>query len=756
MEDILKPLKGQSKLSCVLVEGPPGVGKSTFAWQLCQRWDDIPDLKKFSLVILLRFRDKRVQEAKDVADLFFHDDASLQQAVAKEVCSRNGEGVLLILDGFDELPASLRKRSFLVDIIKGSRIPGCTVVVTSRPSATADLFGSCRVDKHIEVLGFTQKEIEEYASTAFASEPQLVDDFHRYRKINPTIKSMMYIPLNTVIVADVFLTARGKPLSHTTTQLYVEMIIVFLIRYLKANGEDELAAKLPTRLEDLPSDIRSHLLKLGKMAFDGVVNEEVIFNELPTECEHFGLINASPELHISRPAMSYNFLHRSIQELFTAFHISQLSPSEQKEIFHQYKTDIRIFVLINDVRFKEVWIFLAGLTGFKGIGWEEVKSRSSTKELVSYMYEAQDVAACDAVLGEGEIFKVPSLFDCHAAGWCIAASECRLRLDFVFMESGAEACEAFASGVKSLKAVRGSVLALDCRQTHIEEEGVVHLMELPSSVWLKTSSLDVSHCKLNASAMGKVADFVRIYMDSLKELNIQYNAVGEGGLVKLFNTLSQHEWLERLTIGHNSMGYADMKALTQVIRPGSGRLKELAINDFSLLNQTMSPDCQKMLVETVLQYSSLDTLKICNVDVSSAYDSFALLADNPNLTSITVGDIGPALPSLLKGLEGNKSVKTLRFNNLKFSECAALVKRLSVNTCLEILEFSFWARSDDVERKRNHTACLDIISALQTNNTLKRLELRVHTMGTTSTATLFTQIEKDKMDSRVIIHERFF
>ena len=773
MEDILKPLKGQSKVSCVLVEGPPGVGKSTFAWQLCQRWDGIPELKKFSLVVLLRFREKRVQEAKDIADLFFHDDASLQKAVAKEVCSRNGEGVLLILDGFDELPASLRKRSFLVNIIEGSRIPGCTVVVTSRPSATADLFDSCRVDKHIEVLGFTQREIEEYASIAFASEPQLLDDFHRYRKINPAIKSMMYIPLNTVIVADVFLTARGKPLSHTTTQLYVEMIFVFLIRYLKANGEDELAAKLPTRLEDLPSDIRSHLLKLGKMAFDGVVNEEVIFNELPTECEHFGLINASPELYITRPATSYNFLHRSVQELFTAFHISQLPPNKQKEIFQQYKPhkedydeNFLFSGLPEDDRFREVWRFVAGLTGFKVIGWEEVKSRSSTKELVSYLYEAQDMAACDSVLGEREQdFTASSLSDCHAAGWCIAASECRLRLSFGSMGYGAEVCEAFASGVKSRKEVRGSVSRLHLSHTHIEEESVVHLMELPSSVWHKTSSLDVSYCELNACAMAKVADFVRIHMNSLKELKIEINEVGKGGFVKLFHTLSQHGFLKRLTIGRNLMGCADVKTLAHVIRPDSGRLKELTIDERILLHQTythMSPECQTLLVETLLQPSSLDTLLLYNVDVSSACDSFALLADNPNLTSITVGNIGPALPSLLKGLEGNKSVKTIQLDSLKSAECAATVKMLSVNTCLEALNIQYFSLLRktvfSVEKHREHhrKACLDIINALQTNNTLKRLELHVHTEWINSASALFTQTEKDKMDSRVILSEERF
>ena len=59
---------------------------------------------------------------------------------------------------------------------------------------------------------------------------------------------------------------------------------------------------------------------------------------------------------------------------------------------------------------------------------------------------------------------------------------------------------------------------VDLFRTRIEEEDVVHLIELPSSIWHKTSSLGVSFCELNASAMGKVADFVRIPMNSLKVL----------------------------------------------------------------------------------------------------------------------------------------------------------------------------------------------------------------------------------------------
>ena len=42
-QDLLTPSEGSDKpVRFALVEGPPGIGKSTFAWEACRRWEDIP------------------------------------------------------------------------------------------------------------------------------------------------------------------------------------------------------------------------------------------------------------------------------------------------------------------------------------------------------------------------------------------------------------------------------------------------------------------------------------------------------------------------------------------------------------------------------------------------------------------------------------------------------------------------------------------------------------------------------------------
>ncbi|KAL5489158.1 hypothetical protein EMCRGX_G018218 [Ephydatia muelleri] len=94
--------------SCIIMEGIPGVGKSTLAWQLGRHWGKKEILQHFQLVIVLRVRDERVQKAHTISELFYHPDPDIQQSVSKWMASTLGENVLLILDGYDELSSELQ------------------------------------------------------------------------------------------------------------------------------------------------------------------------------------------------------------------------------------------------------------------------------------------------------------------------------------------------------------------------------------------------------------------------------------------------------------------------------------------------------------------------------------------------------------------------------------------------------------------------------------------------------------------------
>ena len=90
----------------------------------------------YTLMLLLRLREKHVQGIKHISDLFYQN-ADLQCAVTREVVACKGRNVLFILDGFNELPTDLRHDSFLLELIQGKHLPECTVLVTSRPLASS-------------------------------------------------------------------------------------------------------------------------------------------------------------------------------------------------------------------------------------------------------------------------------------------------------------------------------------------------------------------------------------------------------------------------------------------------------------------------------------------------------------------------------------------------------------------------------------------------------------------------------------------
>ena len=93
-----------SQPKCILVEGAPGVGKSTFAWKLCRKWGKGKLLQQYQLVVLLKLRDNSVRNSKNISDLFKYHKYDIQQAAVKEIQYTGAKGVLLLFDGYDELP----------------------------------------------------------------------------------------------------------------------------------------------------------------------------------------------------------------------------------------------------------------------------------------------------------------------------------------------------------------------------------------------------------------------------------------------------------------------------------------------------------------------------------------------------------------------------------------------------------------------------------------------------------------------------
>ena len=106
IEDLLVPEEGSiDPVRFILVEGPPGIGKSTFAWEVCRRWDEIESLRSYHTVVLLKLREKWVLNATKLSDLFrYPSDPELSTAIAKDLSETHGRNLLLVLDGFSQFP----------------------------------------------------------------------------------------------------------------------------------------------------------------------------------------------------------------------------------------------------------------------------------------------------------------------------------------------------------------------------------------------------------------------------------------------------------------------------------------------------------------------------------------------------------------------------------------------------------------------------------------------------------------------------
>ena len=402
IEDILDLNHKHRKV--ILIEGPPGAGKSVLAWTICQKWEAGELFNEYDIFLLVQLREPNVQMAQTLADIVPCRDKTMAHKIANRIEELSGKGTVFVLDGWDELPTDLQQTSFFRDLVEHSHkisLHESSVIITSRPISSNDLHSL--VSSRIEIVGFTPEKAEEFFKESLKEDPD-PDALRKLKdqlKDSPAIESTCYLPLNAAIITYLFLVLDHNlpPTLHKLFQSVVEHSI--LRQFHRETGTRQPSS---ISLDHLPEKAHQSFKHLCALAHHGIMNDLIIFSEellrtldIPVPLQHLGLMQAIRSLLQSGESFTYNFLHLSVQELLAAYHITQMPADDQVKTFKD---------LFNHPKFAPIFRFYAGFTKLQTEGirnvisdiiqseMEKSKSKSLLLSLLHCLYEAQDQEIC--------------------------------------------------------------------------------------------------------------------------------------------------------------------------------------------------------------------------------------------------------------------------------------------------------------------------------------------------------------------------
>ena len=371
LQEILeyKPVRPPRKR--ILLEGEPGIGKSTLTKQLCYKFAEGTFASEYKLVIRIVLRGLPSDTTLSVEDLVRSCTSDVGASLDEEdvstlswyITANKGKDTLFIMDGYDEFPEKLQKKSLVADIINGKTLPQSSFIITSRPRASAPLHN--KIDRRIEVSGFGEEEIEQFIREYYGESSSSVADalLARLNSTMPRIKAICFIPLILLMTCYVNDVLDAPP--DTISDLFKSIICLTVKRHFEKNGVEMEIDSFEDVLRLCP-----RLIKLSQLALDGVQKDVIIFHNLKlSEDDHFGLMNCiSYRSAFGGVTRSYHFLHRTVQEFLAACAVKQLPAEEQRKFWKERLVlgyNKRGEFVLSDSNYEMPFLFFCGIGGLE-------------------------------------------------------------------------------------------------------------------------------------------------------------------------------------------------------------------------------------------------------------------------------------------------------------------------------------------------------------------------------------------------------
>ena len=331
--DLFKPaVNGRKQIRRVLAEGDAGIGKTTLCTSISEDWANEKLFCEFNLLLLLPLREREVASAGSLPELLglLHSSSSLRAVVADIIEEEEGENVLIVADGWDELISETKRQdeTFLYKLLFGKLYPFVSVLMTSRPSASASLHKLPNIDRFVTVCGFNKQNIKEYIQLEFTDDKAKCESLLDQVESNPLIESICSIPLNCAIICHLWRTLE-EALPVTMTELYTKIILNILLRNIRKSHP---TLEGITSFDTLPGNLSKSWWLLCEFAFLALARDSIVFSQdelihfypqgldLDKEILCFGLLQYSKPILDTGYGMSFHFLHLTFQEYLAALH----------------------------------------------------------------------------------------------------------------------------------------------------------------------------------------------------------------------------------------------------------------------------------------------------------------------------------------------------------------------------------------------------------------------------------------------------